>query len=306
MPVFFWSAGLAIRIDRYMSDTLVRAISGNKEIRAFGVSMRDSVEEMRSCHDTSPVVTAALGRLLSAGAMMGSMLQGDDKLTLSVRSDGPVEGLTVTADASGHVKGFAIEPQVINPIREWDKKLDVGGIVGNGTLRVIKDQGLKEPYIGEVGLISGEIAEDLTLYFAQSEQIPSAVGLGVLMNKDNTVREAGGFIVQLLPGASEESISTLERNVGKISSVTDLMKEGKSSADILGMLLDPLGCEILSETPVSYRCDCSRERIEEVLLSLGEKELRSLIAEGKETEVKCHFCNKAYKFSVEELEALLP
>ncbi len=289
-----------------MGDHLVRAISGNKEIRAFAVSMRDSVEEMRSCHNTSPVVTAALGRLLSAGAMMGSMLQDNDKLTLSIRSDGPVEGLTVTADAYGHVKGFAIEPQVINPVREWDKKLDVGGIVGNGTLRVIKDQGLKEPYTGEVGLISGEIAEDLTLYFAQSEQIPSAVGLGVLMNKNNTVREAGGFIVQLLPGASETSISTLEKNVGEVKSVTDLMKEGKTPEDILRILLDPLECEILSETPVSFKCDCSRKRIEEVLLSLGEKDLRELIAENKETEVKCHFCNKAYKFSVDELKALLP
>ena len=289
-----------------MGDHLVRAISGNKEIRAFAVSMRDSVEEMRSCHNTSPVVTAALGRLLSAGAMMGSMLQDNDKLTLSIRSDGPVEGLTVTADAYGHVKGFAIEPEVINPVREWDKKLDVGGIVGNGTLRVIKDQGLKEPYTGEVGLISGEIAEDLTLYFAQSEQIPSAVGLGVLMNKNNTVREAGGFIVQLLPGASEESISILEKNVGEVKSVTDLMKEGKTPEDILRILLDPLECEILSETPVSFKCDCSRKRIEEVLLSLGEKDLRELIAENKETEVKCHFCNKAYKFSVDELKALLP
>ena len=207
-----------------MKDHLVRAISENKEIRAFAVSSRDTVEYMRQCHNTSPVVSAALGRLLTAGAMMGSMLQGEDKLTLSIRSNGPVEGLTVTADAEGHVKGFALEPEVINPIREWDKKLDVGGIVGNGTLKVIKDQGLKDPYIGEVGLITGEIAEDLTYYFAQSEQVPSAVGLGVLMNKDNTVREAGGFIVQLLPGASENSISTLEKNVAKVSSVTDLLE----------------------------------------------------------------------------------
>lgn len=284
---------------------MIRALSGNQEVRAFAVSMRDSVEYMRSCHNTSPVVTAALGRLLAAGAMMGSMLQDSDKLTLSIRSDGPVEGLTVTADADGHVKGFALEPQVINPVRESDKKLDVGGIVGNGILRVIKDQGLKEPYTGEVDLISGEIAEDLTLYFAQSEQVPSAVGLGVLMNKDNTVREAGGFIVQLLPGASEESISALERNVAKISSVTDLLKEGKTPADIAEMLLDGLQCEILSDSPVSYKCDCSRERIEEVLISLGEKELNELIAENKDTEVKCQFCGKAYNFSVDELKGLL-
>ncbi len=284
---------------------MVRAISGNKEIRAFAVSSRDTVEIMRQYHNTSPVVTAALGRLLTAGAMMGSMLQGDDKLTLSIRSDGPVEGLTVTADSEGHVKGFALEPEVINPIREWDKKLDVGGIVGNGVLKVIKDQGLKEPYTGEINLISGEIAEDLTLYFAQSEQVPSAVGLGVLMNKENTVREAGGFIVQLLPGASEESISALEKNVEKIKSVTDLLKEGKSPEDIINILLDGMDPEILSDTPVSYKCDCSVERISRVLISLGEKELNSLIAENKDTEVKCQFCNKSYKFSVEELSELL-
>ena len=288
-----------------MKDHLVRAISENKEIRAFAVSSRDTVEYMRQCHNTSPVVSAALGRLLTAGAMMGSMLQGEDKLTLSIRSDGPVEGLTVTADAEGHVKGFALEPEVINPIREWDKKLDVGGIVGNGTLKVIKDQGLKDPYIGEVGLITGEIAEDLTYYFAQSEQVPSAVGLGVLMNKDNTVREAGGFIVQLLPGASEKSISTLEKNVAKISSVTDLLKDGKSPEDIINILLEGVGAVILSETPVSFRCDCGRERISRVLISLGKKELQSLIEENRDAEIKCQFCGKAYNFSVEELKELL-
>ncbi len=288
-----------------MRDYLVRAISGNKEIRAFAVSSKDTVEKMRQCHNTSPVVSAALGRLMTAGAMMGSMLQGEDKLTLSIRSDGPVEGLTVTADAEGHVKGFALEPEVINPVREWDKKLDVGGIVGNGTLKVIKDQGLKDPYIGEVGLITGEIAEDLTYYFAQSEQVPSAVGLGVLMNKDNTVREAGGFIVQLLPGASEKSISTLEKNVAKISSVTDLLRDGKTPEDIVNILLDGVGAEILSDTPVSFRCDCGRERISRVLISLGKKELQGLISENRDAEVKCQFCGKAYNFSVEELKELL-
>jgi len=288
-----------------VSDHLIRAISGNREIRAFAVSTRDTVETMRQCHNLSPVVSAALGRLLSAGAMMGSMLQGDDKLTLSIRSDGPVEGLTVTADAEGHVKGFALEPEVINPVRESDKKLDVGGIVGNGTLKVIKDQGLKDPYIGEVGLITGEIAEDLTFYFAQSEQIPSAVGLGVLMNRNNTVREAGGFIVQLLPGASEMSISTLERNVAKVSSVTELLKEGKTPEDIVNLLLDGVGAEILSDTPVSFKCDCGRERISRVLISLGKKELQDLIAENRDAEVKCQFCGKAYSFSIPELKELL-
>ncbi|MCR4589889.1 MAG: Hsp33 family molecular chaperone HslO [Lachnospiraceae bacterium] len=288
-----------------MKDYMVRAISANKEVRAFAVSARDTVEEMRSRHNTSPVVTAALGRLLLGGAMMGSMLQDDDLLTLSIRCNGPVEGLTVTADSDGHVKGFALEPEVINPVRKTDNKLDVRGIVGQGLLKVIKDQGLKAPYVGEIQLVNGEIAEDLTFYFAQSEQTPSAVGLGILMNKENTVREAGGFIVQLLPGASEESISALERNVAKISSVTDLLVDGNTPEDIIGILLQGLDPEILSQTPVSFRCNCGTEKIEKVLISLGKEELESLIAENKETEVKCQFCGKAYKFSVDELKLIL-
>ncbi len=286
-------------------DHMVRAISANREVRAFAVSARDTVEEARKCHDTSPVVTAALGRLLLGGAMMGSMLQGKDVLTLIIRSEGPVEGLTVTADAEGHVKGFALEPQVINEVRASDGKLDVGGIVGSGTLKVIKDQGLKEPYTGEIDLVNGEIAEDLTYYFAMSEQVPSAVGLGVLMNKNNTVREAGGFIVQMLPGASEESISTIERNVANISSVTSYLREGKSPEDLIRIVMEGLEPEITSEIPVSFKCDCSREKVSKVLLSLGEKELHSLIERGEDTEVKCHFCNKAYSFSLEEIKELL-
>ncbi len=286
-------------------DYMVRAISSNKEVRAFAVSGRDTVEAARAFHDTSPVVTAALGRLLLGGAMMGCMLQGDDKLTLIIRSDGPVEGLTVTADSSGHVKGFALEPQVINEVRASDGKLDVGGIVGAGTLKVIKDQGLKEPYTGETDLVNGEIAEDLTWYLAKSEQVPSAVGLGVLMNKNNTVAEAGGFIVQMLPGASEESICAIERNVAEIGSVTSLLRDGFSPEDLIRKVMEGLEPEILSKTDVSYKCDCSRDRVSKVLLSLGEKELRSLIAEKKDTEIRCQFCGKAYSFSVSEIKELL-
>ncbi len=286
-----------------MSDHIVRAISGNKEVRGFAVTTRDTVETARSFHDTSPVVTAALGRLLSAGLIMGSMLKGDDKLTLEIRSEGPVKGLTVTADADGHVKGFALEPQVINEAKNG--KLDVGGIVGPGYLKVIKDQGLKEPYTGRVELVNGEIAEDLTWYFASSEQVPSAVGLGVLMSKDNTVREAGGFVIQMLPGASEESISTVENNLKGIDSVTSLLSSGKSPEDMINLLMKGLSPEIIAKDPVGYRCECSRDRVSRVLLSLGEKELKSLIKEGEDTEIRCQFCNKAYRFSTGEIEELL-
>ncbi len=286
-----------------MKDYLVRSISENKEVRGFAISTRDTVEEARRLHNTSPVVTAALGRLMSAGLIMGSMLKGDDKLTLEIRSDGPVQGLTVTADPEGFVKGFALDPMAILPAKNG--KLDVGGIVGKGYLKVIKDQGLKEPYLGEVELVNGEIAEDLTWYFASSEQIPSAVGLGVLMNKENTVRRAGGFVIQMLPGASEESISRVEKNLKGIPSVTRILDSGKTPEDMINILMDGLSPEILESRPVAYRCGCSRERVSKVLLSLGEKELRSLIEEGKDVELKCHFCNKAYNFTIPEMESLL-
>ncbi len=288
-----------------MGDYLVRGLSANGEVRIFAAATRDTVEEARSRHNTSPVVTAALGRLLTAGAMMGSMLQGEDILTLQIRCDGPVQGLTVTADANGGVKGFALEPQVLLPARETDHKLDVGGAVGSGTLQVIKDQGLKEPYIGRTDLVSGEIAEDLTWYFASSEQVPSAVGLGVLMNRNNTVREAGGFIVQLLPGASEQSLSAVERNVAKISSVTDLLKEGKTPEDLVNLVLEGLSPEITEKIPTAFRCGCNREKVSKILLSVGRKELRDMIKEGRDVELRCQFCEEAYSFTPEEIKRLL-
>ena len=286
-----------------MKDYLVRSISENKEVRGFAITTRDTVEEARRLHNTSPVVTAALGRLMSAGLIMGSMLKGEDKLTLEIRSDGPVQGLTVTADPEGFVKGFALDPMAILPAKNG--KLDVGGIVGKGYLKVIKDQGLKEPYLGEVELVNGEIAEDLTWYFASSEQVPSAVGLGVLMNKNNTVAEAGGFIVQILPGASEESISIVERNVAAISSVTGILREGRGPEDLIDTVMAGLDPEITESTEVSFECGCDREKVSKVLLSLGEKELKSLIGEGKDTEIKCQFCNTAYRFTVPEMEEIL-
>ena len=287
-----------------MSDYLVRAAAADAQVRAFAVTARDTVETARKAHDTSPVVTAALGRLLCAGAMMGSMMKGDaDILTLQIRGDGPAGGLTVTADSKGRVKGYAVHPQVILPANSQGK-LDVGGAIGAGTLQVIRDLGLKEPYVGQTDLQTGEIAEDLTWYFAASEQVPSSVGLGVLMEKNNTVKQAGGFIVQLMPFAEEAVIEKLEANLSRIHSVTKLLEDGNSPEQILGILLEGMDMEILSAMPVEFSCNCSRERVAKALYSIGKKEMDEMIADGEPIEVKCHFCNRAYQFSVEDLKQI--
>lgn len=284
-----------------MSDYLVRATAADAQVRAFAVTARDTVETARAAHDTSPVMTAALGRLLCAGAMMGSMMKGEaDILTLQVQGDGPAGGLTVTADSKGRVKGYAVNPQVILPPNSQGK-LDVGGAVGAGSLRVIKDLGLKEPYVGQTQLQTGEIAEDLTYYFAASEQVPSSVGLGVLMEKNNTVKQAGGFIVQLMPFAEGNVIEKLEANLSCIHSVTKLLEDGNSPEQILGILLEGMDMEILSDMPVEFYCNCSRERVAKALYSIGKKEMDEMIKDGEPIEVKCHFCNTAYRFSVEDL-----
>ena len=287
-----------------MSDYLVRAAAADAQVRAFAVTARDTVETARAAHDTSPVMTAALGRLLCAGAMMGSMMKGDaDILTLQIRGDGPAGGLTVTADSKGRVKGYAVHPQVILPANSQGK-LDVGGAIGAGTLQVIRDLGLKEPYVGQTDLQTGEIAEDLTWYFAASEQVPSSVGLGVLMEKNNTVKQAGGFIVQLMPFAEETVIEKLEANLSRIHSVTKLLEDGNSPEQILGILLEGMDMEILSAMPVEFSCNCSRERVAKALYSIGKKEMDEMIADGEPIEVKCHFCNRAYQFSVEDLKQI--
>ena len=284
-----------------MNDYLVRATAADAQVRAFAVTARDTVETARAAHDTSPVMTAALGRLLCAGAMMGSMMKGEaDILTLQVQGDGPAGGLTVTADSRGRVKGYAVNPQVILPPNSQGK-LDVGGAVGAGSLRVIKDLGLKEPYVGQTQLQTGEIAEDLTYYFAASEQVPSSVGLGVLMEKNNTVKQAGGFIVQLMPFAEGNVIEKLEANLCRIHSVTKLLEDGNSPEQILGILLEGMDMEILSDMPVEFYCNCSRERVAKALYSIGKKEMDEMIRDGEPIEVKCHFCNTAYQFRVEDL-----
>ena len=287
-----------------MSDYLVRATAAGAQIRAFACTTKGVVQAARQAHDTSPVVTAALGRLLSAGAMMGSMQKGEeDLLTLQIKGDGPMQGLLVTADSKGGVKGYANVPDVILPANALGK-LDVAGAVGQGTLSVIRDMGLKEPYVGQTLLQTSEIAEDLTYYFASSEQVPSSVGLGVLMERDNTVRQAGGFIVQLMPFAEDATIDRLERNLSGITSVTAMLDAGDTPEHMLGRILEGLDCQVTDTCPVAFSCNCSKERIEKVLISLGKKEIQDMIREGREVEVNCHFCNTHYRFSVEELKGI--
>ena len=288
-----------------MSDYIVRATAGNGSIRAFAATTRDLVQHAREIHHTSPVASAALGRMLTAAAMMGSMLKGDDELiTLQIKGDGPIGGLTVTADRNGHVKGYANVPDVILPANAQGK-LDVGGAVGAGVLSVIRDMGLKDPYVGQTDLQTGEIAEDLTYYFAVSEQVPSVVGLGVLMNRDNTVRQAGGFIVQLMPFAEEETISKLEENIKNLASVTTMLDAGKTPEEMLGVLLEGMDLEVTDTLPVEFSCNCSKDRVRKALISIGREELQSMIDDGKEIEVNCHFCNKNYNFTVDELKEMI-
>lgn len=286
-------------------DYIVRATAADAQIRVFAATTRELTEKARQLHNTSPIVTAALGRLMTGAVMMGAMLKGeDDLLTLQISGDGPMKGMTVTADAKGHVKGYAIEPQIMLPPSRVGK-LDVGGAIGNGFLRVIKDMGLKEPYTGQVQLQSGEIAEDLTYYFATSEQVPSSVGLGVLMEKDNTVKQAGGFIIQLMPFTDEKVIERLEKNLTEFSAVTTVLSEGKTPEEMLEQLLAGLDPVITDTCPSEFRCDCSKSRVEKAIVSIGKKDIEEMIAEGKEIEVSCHFCNTFYHFSVEELKELL-
>ena len=288
-----------------MEDKIIRATAGGGKIRAFAAYTREMVETARQAHNTSPVITAALGRLLTAGAMMGVTLKSeDDLLTLQIHGSGPAKGLTVTADAKANVKGYAIVPDVVLPANDKGK-LDVSGALGIGVLSVIKDMGLKDPYVGQVELKTGEIAEDLTYYFAVSEQVPSAVGLGVLMNRDNTVKQAGGFIIQLMPFADDAIIDKLEETIANMPSVTTLLDEGKSPEDILEYLLGDFGLEILEEYPTQFTCNCDKKRVEKALIAVGKKELKNMIDDNEPIEVKCHFCNKGYTFEVDELKEIL-
>jgi len=287
-----------------MRDYIVRASAAGTQIRAFAATSTEIVESARTRHGLSPVASAALGRLLTGGVLMGSMMKNDtDVLTLQVECGGPIGGMTVTADSLGNVKGYAVNPDVMLPPKKG--KIDVGGALGPGFLNVIKDMGLKEPYSGQVVLISGEIAEDLTYYFASSEQVPSSVGLGVLMNKDNTVRCAGGFIVQVMPFIDEEVLQKLEENIKTLPTVTQMLDSGLTPEQMLEKVLVGFDIEFTDTMPANFYCNCSKERIEKAIVSIGKRDIQEMINDGKEIEVKCHFCNTAYKFSVEELKVLL-
>lgn len=286
-------------------DYIVRATAADHQLRAFAVTSKDIVEKAREIHNTSPVATAAIGRLLTAASMMGSMMKGEkDVLTLQIECGGSIGGITVTADSNADVKGYVNNPNVILPPNAQGK-LDVSGALGPGFLNVIKDIGLREPYNGQTHLVSGEIAEDLTYYFATSEQVPSSVGLGVLMDKDNHVRQAGGFIIQVMPDTDDEVIDKLEARLGEVHSVTEMLDKGMTPEDILNYVLEGMDVEILETVPTQYKCDCSFERVSKVIASLGKKELQEMIDDGKPVEVNCQFCGSHYKFDTEQLKEFI-
>lgn len=286
-------------------DYIVRATAADHQLRAFAVTSKDIVEKAREIHNTSPVATAAIGRLLTAASMMGSMMKGEkDVLTLQIECGGPIGGITVTADSNADVKGYVNNPNVILPPNAQGK-LDVSGALGPGFLNVIKDIGLREPYNGQTHLVSGEIAEDLTYYFATSEQVPSSVGLGVLMDKDNHVRQAGGFIIQVMPDTDDEVIDKLEARLGEVHSVTEMLDKGMTPEDILNYVLEGMDVEILETVPTQYKCDCSFERVSKVIASLGKKELQEMVDDGKPVEVNCQFHGSHYKFDTEQLKEFI-
>ncbi|HAG68760.1 MAG TPA: Hsp33 family molecular chaperone HslO [Lachnospiraceae bacterium] len=287
------------------NDHIITATAAEGRIRAFFALTKETAETARKAHNLSPVATAALGRLLTAGAMMGITLKNEDDLvTLQINGDGPMRGLTVTADNDGNVKGYVKVPDVLLPPNAVGK-LDVGGAIGRGMLSVIRDMGLKDPYIGQVELQTSEIAEDLTYYFSVSEQTPSAVSLGVLMEKNNTVKQSGGFMIQLMPGIEDDVVDKLERKLEELPSVTTMLDNGDTPEAMVKGILGDFNPEILDRRPVRFFCKCSKQRVEKALISTGRAELQSMIDDGKPIEVKCQFCNKAYSFDTGELEHLL-
>lgn len=288
-----------------MSDYCIRVTAAEGQVRCWVASTTQMCDEARMRHDTYPTATAALGRLLTAGVMMGLNLKGEDTLTLRVMGDGPLGALVAVANAKGEVRGYVQNPHVHLPSKS-PGKLDVGSAVGtNGFLYVIKDLGLKDPYTGSVALMSGEIAEDITLYFAESEQTPSVVALGVLVDNDNSVKASGGFILQLMPGATEEVISQIEKNIANIPPVSQMINEGVTPEQIAEKLLEGMESKVLEDIPVIFKCKCSRERLEGSLKSLGKDELQSILEEDGQAELVCHFCGEKYQFEKEDLVNLI-
>ena len=288
-----------------MGDYIIRATAANDSIRAFAATTRETVQKARELHNTTPVASAALGRLLTAGAMMGIMLKGEkDLVTIQIKGDGPLEGEIVTADSKGRVKGYVFNPNVDIPPKS-PTKLDVGGAVGKGFLTVIKDLGLKEPYVGKTELVSGEIAEDLTYYYAKSEQVASAISLGVLVDTDTNIKQAGGFIIQVMPGITEKILSRLESRINVVPYITELLSMGDTPESILNLILGDMDLQIIDKVPTEYYCGCSRERVEKALLAIGKDDLKKILEEDKKAELSCHFCNKVYNFDENDLKRLL-
>ena len=286
-------------------DYIVRASLANDSVRAFAISSTHLVAEARERHRTLPVVTAALGRLLSAGAIMGSMMKGDkDIVTISLKGDGPAGYITVTADSHGHVKGFPGNPNVDIP-RKYAGKLEVGAAVGRGLLTVSYDLGLKEPYSGQVEIQTGEVAEDLAYYFTVSEQLPSAVGLGVMVDTDSSVKHAGGFIVQLLPDAPEDVIELLEKKLANLEPVTTMMEQGMTPEDMLSYIFEGVDVEFTERHDVEFYCDCSKEKVKRALAAISDKDLQDIVNDDEDIEVKCYFCNTTYKFSIADIKDIL-
>ena len=289
-----------------MSDQIIRVLAKNAPVKASAITARDMVERARQIHKTLPVATAALGRTLMAASMMGNQLKEDNgSVTLRIKGGGPLGGITAVADSAGNARGYVLNPTVDLPLK-GPAKLDVGTAVGrDGSLTVIKDLNLKEPYVGTVPLVSGEIAEDITSYFAESEQIPTACALGVLVDVDQSVLCAGGYLIQLLPGADDAAISAIERGIQKVGPVTEALRGGLDAQALVEQVLSEFELEVLSAEPVEYRCYCSRDRVTRALISMGREELEALLREQGQAELTCQFCDKVYRYSKEELEALL-
>ncbi len=287
-----------------MNDTLIRAITKDAGILMSAASTANLVERARNIHRTLPLATAALGRTLTAAAIMGDQLKFGGSVTVQVRGDGPLGAITAVGESDGFVRGYLQNPACDLPLRA-DGKLDVGGGVGRGYLMVIKDIGVKEPVTGTVALVNGEIAEDLTRYFAESEQLPSACALGVLVDTDQSVKQAGGYLVQLMPGVTETEIDRLESNIAKAGAMTSMLERGLTLPEIVHTVLDGFEVELFDERPIGYRCGCSREKVVRALISLGRNELQRIIEEEEQTELTCQFCDKAYQFSRDDLREVL-
>lgn len=288
-----------------MDDYIIRATAANGQIRAFFATTKNMVEDARKIHNTTPVVTAAIGRTMTATAIMGLMLKNDtDIITVQIKGDGALKGIVATSDNKANVKAYVYNPYVDLPLNDKGK-LDVSKAIGNGTLSIIKDTGLKEPYTGQIPLVSGEIAEDLTYYFAKSEQTPSVVALGVLVDVDTSVKQSGGFIIQLMPNTDESIIETLEKKIQTIQSVTQMLEDGKTPDDILNLILGDYGINILDKLSTRFYCNCSRQRVEKALISIGLKDLNDILKNDKKAQLHCHFCNKEYDFNEEELKKII-